>query len=84
MAASLNVTPTDRHAFSMKTRIVRPTPSSRERWPTFCRGIVKHAAGRAEEAAIALYVVEEMRRINVPTLIITGDEDWPCFLPAIL
>jgi pimeloyl-ACP methyl ester carboxylesterase len=26
----------------------------------------------------------EMGRINVPTLIITGDEDWPCLLPGIL
>jgi pimeloyl-ACP methyl ester carboxylesterase len=29
-------------------------------------------------------LVEAMRRINVPTLIITGDEDWPCLLPGIL
>ena len=29
-------------------------------------------------------LVEEMKRINVPTLIITGDEDWPCLLPGIL
>jgi pimeloyl-ACP methyl ester carboxylesterase len=27
---------------------------------------------------------EEMGRIAVPTLIITGDEDWPCLLPGIL
>ena len=27
---------------------------------------------------------EEMGRITVPTLIITGDEDWPCLLPGIL
>ncbi|MEN3348331.1 MAG: hypothetical protein V7632_1966 [Bradyrhizobium sp.] len=26
----------------------------------------------------------EMQRITVPTLIITGDEDWPCLLPGIL
>jgi pimeloyl-ACP methyl ester carboxylesterase len=25
-----------------------------------------------------------MKRISVPTLIITGDEDWPCLLPGIL
>jgi pimeloyl-ACP methyl ester carboxylesterase len=25
-----------------------------------------------------------MSRIKVPTLIITGDEDWPCLLPGIL
>ena len=29
-------------------------------------------------------MVEEMRRISVPTLIITGDEDWPCLVPGIL
>jgi pimeloyl-ACP methyl ester carboxylesterase len=29
-------------------------------------------------------LVEEMQRIAVPTLIITGDEDWPCLLPGIL
>jgi pimeloyl-ACP methyl ester carboxylesterase len=29
-------------------------------------------------------LVEDMRRIDVPTLIITGDEDWPCLLPGVL
>ena len=29
-------------------------------------------------------LVDEMQRIDVPTLIITGDEDWPCLLPGIL
>ncbi len=29
-------------------------------------------------------MVEEMKRIAVPTLIITGDEDWPCLHPGIL
>jgi pimeloyl-ACP methyl ester carboxylesterase len=29
-------------------------------------------------------LVEEMKRITAPTLIITGDEDWPCLLPGIL
>ncbi len=29
-------------------------------------------------------LVDEMKQINVPTLIITGDEDWPCLLPGIL
>jgi pimeloyl-ACP methyl ester carboxylesterase len=29
-------------------------------------------------------LVDEMKRITVPTLIITGDEDWPCLLPGIL
>jgi pimeloyl-ACP methyl ester carboxylesterase len=29
-------------------------------------------------------LVEEMRRLTVPTLVITGDEDWPCLMPGIL
>ena len=29
-------------------------------------------------------LVEEMKRITAPTLIITGDEDWPCLMPGIL
>ncbi|MBM3530600.1 MAG: alpha/beta hydrolase [Alphaproteobacteria bacterium] len=29
-------------------------------------------------------LVEQMKKITAPTLIITGDEDWPCLEPAIL
>jgi pimeloyl-ACP methyl ester carboxylesterase len=29
-------------------------------------------------------LVDDMKRLTVPTLIITGDEDWPCLLPGIL
>jgi pimeloyl-ACP methyl ester carboxylesterase len=29
-------------------------------------------------------LVDEMQRLTVPTLIITGDEDWQCLMPAIL
>jgi pimeloyl-ACP methyl ester carboxylesterase len=29
-------------------------------------------------------LVEDMKRMNVPTLVVTGDEDWPCLLPGIL
>src|ERR1700744_6602011 len=29
-------------------------------------------------------LVAEMKRIDVPTLVITGDEDWPCLMPGIL
>lgn len=33
----------------------------------------------------SLYTLtEEMKAITVPTLVITGDEDWPCLLPGIL
>ena len=29
-------------------------------------------------------LVEQMRALTVPTLILTGDEDWPCLAPGIL
>jgi pimeloyl-ACP methyl ester carboxylesterase len=29
-------------------------------------------------------LVDEMGRIRTPTLVITGDEDWPCLAPGIL
>ena len=29
-------------------------------------------------------LVEQMKTITAPTLIVTGDEDWPCLEPAIL
>jgi pimeloyl-ACP methyl ester carboxylesterase len=58
----------------------------------FKRMLAEHSAvgsantqqGVQKERPSLYTLVEEMRRINVPTLIITGDEDWPCFLPAIL
>jgi pimeloyl-ACP methyl ester carboxylesterase len=28
-------------------------------------------------------LAEEMKRLTVPTLILTGDEDWPCLAPGI-
>ena len=29
-------------------------------------------------------LVEDMKRLSVPTLVLLGDEDWPCLLPGIL
>ena len=29
-------------------------------------------------------LIEDMKRLTVPTLILTGDEDWPCLLPGLL
>jgi pimeloyl-ACP methyl ester carboxylesterase len=29
-------------------------------------------------------LVEQMRALTVPTLILSGDEDWPCLAPGIL
>jgi pimeloyl-ACP methyl ester carboxylesterase len=29
-------------------------------------------------------LLDQMKALTVPTLILTGDEDWPCLMPAIL
>ncbi len=29
-------------------------------------------------------LIEDMRKLTLPTLVLTGDEDWPCLNPAIL
>jgi pimeloyl-ACP methyl ester carboxylesterase len=29
-------------------------------------------------------LVDDMRKLTVPTLILTGDEDWPCLTPGVL
>jgi pimeloyl-ACP methyl ester carboxylesterase len=29
-------------------------------------------------------LVEDMKNLTVPTLVLTGDEDWPCLQPALL
>ena len=29
-------------------------------------------------------LVDEMKALTVPTLVLTGDEDWPCLLPGVL
>jgi pimeloyl-ACP methyl ester carboxylesterase len=34
---------------------------------------------------LSLYdLVDKMKTISAPTLIMTGDEDWPCLEPALL
>jgi pimeloyl-ACP methyl ester carboxylesterase len=38
-----------------------------------------------QRARPSLYdLTQEMARLDVPTLILTGDEDWPCLNPALL
>lgn len=29
-------------------------------------------------------VTDQMKKLTLPTLVITGDEDWPCLIPAVL
>jgi pimeloyl-ACP methyl ester carboxylesterase len=63
------------------------------------RGFAEFAAQLAEHSALgsantqlgcqaerpSLYeLVDEMKALTVPTLVLTGDEDWPCLQPALL
>jgi pimeloyl-ACP methyl ester carboxylesterase len=48
------------------------------------RGAINTQLGVQRERPSLYDLVDEMRRLSVPTLILTGDEDWPCLNPAIL
>jgi pimeloyl-ACP methyl ester carboxylesterase len=63
------------------------------------RGFAEFAHALAEHSALgsantqigvqgarpSLYdLVEDMQALQVPTLVLTGDEDWPCLQPALL
>jgi pimeloyl-ACP methyl ester carboxylesterase len=48
------------------------------------KGSANTQQGVQKERPSLYTLVEDLRRIDVPTLIITGDEDWPCLLPGIL
>lgn len=58
----------------------------------FKRALAEHSALGSANTQIgcqgqrpSLYdLVEEMRVLTVPTLVLTGDEDWPCLAPALL
>jgi pimeloyl-ACP methyl ester carboxylesterase len=58
----------------------------------FRRQLAEHSAIGARNTQLgvqgerpSLYdLTEEMAALSVPTLILTGDEDWPCLQPALL
>ena len=80
-----NATPTARRACSIENK----DPRGHAQFKTM---LAEHSAvgsantqhGVQKERPSLYTLVEEMKRITVPTLIITGDEDWPCLLPGIL
>jgi pimeloyl-ACP methyl ester carboxylesterase len=47
-------------------------------------GSANTQAGVQKERPSLYDLTEAMARITVPTLIVTGDEDWPCLMPGIL
>jgi pimeloyl-ACP methyl ester carboxylesterase len=58
----------------------------------FKRELAEHSAVGSANTQIgvqgqrpSLYqLIDQMRALSVPTLILTGDEDWPCLAPALL
>ena len=60
-------------------------------WAEFRAQLAEHSAigsantqqGYQKERPSVFDLEDEMRRMTVPTLIVTGDEDWPCLLPNI-
>jgi pimeloyl-ACP methyl ester carboxylesterase len=58
----------------------------------FKRQLAEHSAAGARNTQLgvqgerpSLYdLVDQMKALTVPTLILTGDEDWPCLQPALL
>ena len=58
----------------------------------FKRMLAEHSAlgsantqlGVQRERPSLFELVEDMHRLTVPTLVLAGDEDWPCLLPGIL
>jgi pimeloyl-ACP methyl ester carboxylesterase len=58
----------------------------------FKRMLAEHSAlgsantqlGVQRERPSLFELVEDLHRLTVPTLVLAGDEDWPCLLPGIL
>jgi pimeloyl-ACP methyl ester carboxylesterase len=58
----------------------------------FKRMLAEHSAlgsantqlGVQRERPSLFDLVEDMQRLTIPTLVVSGDEDWPCLLPGIL
>jgi pimeloyl-ACP methyl ester carboxylesterase len=58
----------------------------------FKRMLAEHSAlgsantqrGVQRERPSLYELIDQMKALKVPTLILTGDEDWPCLLPGVL
>lgn len=47
-------------------------------------GAANTQLGCQRERPSLYHLLDQMRALTVPTLILTGDEDWPCLTPGIL
>jgi len=60
-------------------------------WREFVDMLAEHSAagsahtqqGVQKERPSVFDLADRMRRLTVPTLIVTGDEDWPCLVPSV-
>lgn len=48
------------------------------------RGAVNTQLGYQRERPSLYDLLDQMHALTVPTLVLTGDEDWPCLVPALL
>jgi pimeloyl-ACP methyl ester carboxylesterase len=61
-------------------------------WREFADMLAEHSAvgsahtqqGVQKERPSVFDLADGMRKLTVPTLVVTGDEDWPCLLPGVL
>ena len=60
-------------------------------WREFADMLAEHSAagsahtqqGVQKERPSVFELAEGMRELTVPTLVVTGDEDWPCLVPSV-
>ena len=60
-------------------------------WREFADMLAEHSAagsahtqqGVQKERPSVFDLADGMRKLTVPTLIVTGDEDWPCLVPSV-
>ena len=60
-------------------------------WREFADMLAEHSAagsantqqGVQKERPSVFDLAEEMKALAVPTLVVTGDEDWPCLVPSV-
>ena len=60
-------------------------------WREFADMLAEHSAagsahtqqGVQKERPSVFDLADDMKKLTVPTLILTGDEDWPCLVPSV-
>lgn len=60
-------------------------------WQEFAAMLAEHSAKGAANTQLGIQrerpsifdLEDRMRKLTVPTLIVTGDEDWPCLIPNV-